>query len=203
VTWARAVRALVAGLALARAGAAGAQPPAGAPPAPSESSNPPAGRVGFFGGVGVGAGVMGLACGPSCDGLDGSAGLSGHAGFLLASGLVVLYDAALLAHLDDSPLGPVRVFHSTHLVALQGWVAPRVWLRGGPGLAHLRIKHVGIGSRAETVPALGAALGVEVARAGPTVIEGVLRVSAGFFDEDDGQDGSVYTVSIGAGASWY
>jgi hypothetical protein len=146
---------------------------------------------------------MGLVCGPSCAGLDGSAALSGHAGFLLASGLVVLYDAALLVHLDDSPLGSVRVYHSTHLVALQGWLAPRVWVRGGPGLTHLRVSHVGIGTRAETVPALGGALGVEVWHADPTVIEGVLRVSAGFFDEDDGQDDAVYTVSIGAGASWY
>jgi hypothetical protein len=203
VTWARAVRALAIGLALAQAGPVAAQPPPEAAPAASPASGRPSARLGFFGGLGVGAGVMGLACGPSCEGLDASAGASGHAGFLLESGLIVLYDASLLAHLDDSPLGPVRVYHSTHLLALQGWIAPRVWLRGGPGLAHLRIRHVGIGSRAETVPALGAALGVEVVRADPTVIEGVLRVSAGFFDEDDGQDDSVYTVSIGAGASWY
>jgi hypothetical protein len=108
-----------------------------------------------------------------------------------------------MVHLDDSPLGPVRVYYSTHLLSLQGWIAPRVWVRGGPGLAHLHVTHVNIGSRTELVPALGGALGVEVARADPTVIEGVLRVSGGFFDEDDGQDDAVYTVSIGAGASWY
>lgn len=170
---------------------------------PIDASSRPRGRAGFFGGVGAGGGVMGLACGPSCEGLDASATLSAHAGLLLASGLVVLYDAALLVHLDESPLGPVRVYHSTHLLALQGWMAPRVWVRGGPGLAHLRVHHVGIGTRGEMVPALGGALGVELWRAAPTVIEGVLRVSAGFFDEDDGQDDAVYTLSIGAGASWY
>ena len=195
---ARAVRALVAGLALAQAGAAAAQPQPGAVPAA-----PPPARTRLFGGLGAGVGLMGLACGPSCEGMDGAAGLSGHAGLLLGSGLVVLYDASLLVHLDDSALSPVRVYYSTHLLSLQGWLAPRVWVRGGPGLGHLRVNHVGIGVRSEMAPTLGGALGVEVARADPVVFEGILRVSAGFFDEDDGQDDAVYTLSVGAGASWY
>jgi hypothetical protein len=162
------------------------------------------GETGLVGGFDAGVGEMSLECADACTGsIDHSGAAALHIGWRLDPRLVVLYDAWVMVHPDDSAFGRVLAVQTMHVAALQGWVAPRVWIRGGPGVAHLHLRIRDIGTRNDVVPALAAAAGYEVLRRERMVMDVALRLGAGFYDEDEGQDEAVYSVSLGAGLSWH
>jgi hypothetical protein len=204
----RRARAWAAAIALFAAAPVAAQPaPEPAPaPQPVVAQPAPSARVrgGFMAGFDAGVGEMSLECAVACGGsFDHSGAVAVHAGLMIDDNLAALYDGWLLVHLDDSPFGDVLVLHSLHIAALQGWLTPRLWLRGGAGLAHMRIRFEEIGRRSDTVPALAGAVGYEVMRRGRMVLDVTFRLGAGFYDQDDGQDETVYNAALGAGLSWY
>jgi hypothetical protein len=158
---------------------------------------------GLLGGFDAGFGEMSLDCADSCGGSIDHAGAAGlHIGWRLDPRLAVLYDAWVLVHPDESAFGRVLAVQTMHVAALQGWVAPRLWIRGGPGVAHLLLRIGEIGTRNDVVPALAAAVGYEALRRERMVLDVALRLGAGFFDEDEGQGQAVYSLSLGAGLSW-
>jgi hypothetical protein len=178
---------------------------AAAPAALAEpAAQPVPGRLGLTAGFDAGLGEMSLECALACENsLDHSGAVAVHAGWMFEPTLAIVYDGWLLVHRDDSAFGNVLALHSLHVAALQGWLLPRLWVRGGPGIAHMRIRFGEIGTRSDVVPALSASVGFEAMQFGRMVLDVTLRVGAGFYDEDEGQDGAVYNAALGAGLSWY
>lgn len=189
---------VVAAIALCAAAPAALAQPA-AQPAPGRP-----GRLGATAGFDAGVGEMSLECAVACENsLDHSGALAVHAGWMFEPTLAIVYDGWLLVHRDDSAFGRVLALHSLHTAALQGWLLPRLWVRGGPGVAHMRIRFGEVGTRSDVAPALSAAVGFEAMTVGRMVLDVTLRAGAGFYDEDEGQDEAVYNAALGAGLSWY
>ena len=196
--------------AVAAAGPAAASPTAHVSPitpaatptgraAPGQTRAPLELTAGFDGG----GGALSLECPDGCAGVDPSGSIAVHVGLMLDRCTALLYDGWLLGHVSDTVFGDALILSSSHTVALQGWALPRLWLRGGVGLAHLRIRFPDVGTRTENAPVLVGAAGYEAIRWPSMRLDVVLRAGLATFDEDHGQDGPIRSVALGAGLSWY
>ena len=188
------------GPAAAGPGAPGAASSTATGPAPGE---PARARHSLTAGFDGGGGALSLECPDGCAGIDPSGSIAVHVGFMLDRCTAIVYDGWLLGHVSDTVFGDALILSSSHTVALQGWALPRLWLRGGIGLAHLRIRFPDVGTRTENAPVLVGAAGYEAIRWPSMRLDVVLRAGLATFDEDNGQDGPVRSVSLGAGLSWY
>lgn len=133
------------------------------------------------------------------DGMHSAGGFSLHAGAMVAPAVAIIGEAWGMAHQEDS-------FTASQVLAtaaVRGWLAPRVWLQGGVGIARSKLSFddgllMG-SSESSTVPAAVAALGVELVRTPTFGLDLELRAGSGLYRDDV----RIYNAALGVGASFY
>lgn len=160
-------------------------------------------RDGAMFSVGIGGGHLGCSTedGDDCSG-DGpvqAGSLVGEAGLMLSPSLAVVGHLAVAAHRDDD----VTVSQTILAAALRGWVAPRLWLEGGLGVAQARLDVDGdlvdLMSETDTVPAGVAGIGVDVLSTRNFTLDVHLRGASGLYRDDV----RIYQGTLGVGASFF
>ena len=197
------------------AGVAGAQGYGPPPPPPQGGAGQPGGyqppgsagvqRFGLTFGGDIGLGVMTADCGGDCGDALGSGQFGFHIGLMINPVMAIMYDAHIAAHpFDDDFVGSGVLAQQIHTAALQYWVAPQIWVKGGLGFGYLSVSYDdGFEDASETVPAILLAAGYEFLQAPNFAIDGIFKVGAGFYGDDTGQDTAVTNVTFNIGASWY
>lgn len=126
-----------------------------------------------------------------------AAGLSIHAGQMITPRLAVLGELWGMAHTEDA----VTASQVLATANVRTWVAPRLWLQGGLGVARSQISYKAddLMTQSDTVPAFAAAAGVEVMHERRFALDIEARGGSGFYQSDT----RVYNASLGVGVSWY
>ncbi len=162
----------------------------------------PAYRSGLVIGASVDGGDMGCQTknGDDCgNGSHDAGGISVHAGGMVAPSLAVLGEVWGMAHTEDA-LTASQVLVTANL---RGWVAPRLWLQGGLGVARSEISYKNgafmATDESDTVPAFDAAIGVEVLRSRAFALDIEARTGTGFYEGN----ARVYNAALGVGVSWF
>ena len=166
-------------------------------------AEPSRGRTGGTFGVGLGVGHIGCEDdeGNDCDGGDIEAGgLSLRAGAMLGPGLALVGEAWAMRHDEDS----AELTQAMLTAQVRGWLAPRLWLQGGLGVARTTVEYDygGLGTivgESDVVPALAGSVGVEVLSDPGFALDLELKGGTGLYEDDL----RVYNASIGVGISFY
>lgn len=194
--------------------AALAQPGAPPPPPPGQGGGyygygapPPLERQGVTFGLGFGFGAMEDDSGPiecfdcSYSPLAGSFDL--HVGGMLRPELALLGELWFQGQTLDST-GANALVQSMAMVALQYWLTPQLWIKGGLGVSRLDLSYDdGYAAFSDTIDTGGAvlgAIGYEVFYSPRFAIDLGLRLGAGTYD---GIDEQISTVILGVGFNWY
>jgi len=194
--------ALLFGLVLAIPAAAQAQDPYA--PVPIEPVQPL--RQGLVIGFGIGGGE--LSCeddvsiageGP-CEGVTEAGSLDFHVGGMLAPRLALIGEVWVMGHTEDN----LTVSQTITTAALQYWLLPRLWLKGGVGGAHARFTYDGpfinVTDRSQTVPAVMAAAGYEILATQNFALDLQLKGGTGFYEDNDTR---AHNVAVTVGFNWY
>jgi hypothetical protein len=167
---------------------------------------PPHPREGLFGGFALHAGN--ISCeGDRCEGFREAGGVSGHAGWGLSPTLGGVLDLWVMSSKEDR-------LTLTHVIASAGvryWLVPILWIQGGLGLASASWRYDAtlfqLEDRTDNVPAIFAAVGLEVLQSPRFAIDVQLRLGYGFYDDDDDGDGradqTARSASLAAGFTWF
>lgn len=216
----------LAALALALTPAlAAAQPSAAPPPPPPPSPAYPGGyysaptttpggfqdRTGRLAlGFGLGLGAMESESGPiecfNCDYQPVAVGLDFHIGGMISPRLALLLEMqANIQTVEDYGFeGNKTLSQGAILGAAQFWVTPRIWLKGGLGVAHLQYTYSDVYEDYEEPIDSGAALllgaGIELLHSQRFALDLQGRVLVGGYD---GIDDTVTSSQIGIGLNWY
>jgi hypothetical protein len=188
------------------AGVAAAQPGSPPPPPPPPpggggyyAAQPPTyypgppERSGFLIGFSLGGGEM---IATDCEGCDSLAGL----GFDFSIGgfinprLAIMYDAFAVLHPEDD----VVLTNGTNTAAVQYWVTPQLWIKGGIGFSQIRLSDGGGEIAAEYGVGATAGVGFEVISSRTFALDIAGRVSHGTFD-----GGGVSNGAVLVGVHWY
>jgi uncharacterized membrane protein YtjA (UPF0391 family) len=151
--------------------------------------------------LGGGIGVGHISCdGADCSDVNEAGGLNLQIGGMVAPNLGLMVDAWGMSHRDGSD---ATFTHTIVTGALRGWLAPRLWLQGGIGLAQATWDYssdvVDFQSKSDTVPAIMGAVGLELLSAPTFAMNLELRGGTGFFENDT----RVRNLSLGVGVDWY
>jgi hypothetical protein len=157
-------------------------------------------RDGFVFGIGVGVGHM--QCDAiGCEDLTQAAGLNFQLGAMIGPRFAIMGDLWAMAHRENR----LTLTQAIASVGPQVWLADRVWLRAGLGVARSGFNYdaeiVDISDRTDLVPAATGALGFELITTDVFALDLQLRAGAGFFHEDS--DDRVQNYSLGVGASFF
>lgn len=159
-------------------------------------------RGGFILGATIDGGHMGCQTedGDDCgDGVHEAGGFSVHVGGLVTPRLALLAEFWGMAHSEDR-------FTATQVLAtanVRGWIAPRLWLQGGVGVARSKLEFDGdiimATSTSSVVPAASAAIGFELVQTPVFGLDIELRAGSGLYRDDI----RIYNAALGVGASFY
>ena len=170
-------------------------PPGYAPPLPYAPA-PGLVRDGFAIGVGAGVGSM------SCDGCDSGSGVAVvfHLGFAVNPRLQLLIDGSSVEHRKATVLGSFSQSHSVVALALNYFVMPNLWLRGGLGTGYMTLRDDDryVLDRSEDGSAVLFAVGYEVYQSGSLAVDLQVRGAAVNYD-----DNTVTNSSVLVGINWY
>jgi hypothetical protein len=177
--------------------ASSAQAQYGYPPPP-----PPRGyyRHGFLLGFGVGGGGLSASnCGTPCGG-----GFAGefHIGGMVNPRLAIMGDFWGVFHPWDLGGGySATTAHTISTFAVQYWVTPIVWLKGGGGFGRMQLIDDSGGATLgdETGFAITAAGGVEIVQSANFALDLQLRFGHGFYSGGGDVDNYAFMV----GFNWY
>lgn len=199
----------------AAAATAAAQPGQPPPPPPGYGPSPyygpppayqPQARRGLAIGFGFGVGGMDSQDGIRCDGCSSepvAGGFNGHIGAMLAPNLAILLEGTVTGQQLDA-VGAQTLMQAQLLAAVQYWLTPMLWIKGGLGSSHLSISYDdGYETQSEeldTGMAAMAAIGYEVLHAPRFAIDVDLRLSTGTYN---GLDDKISAGLVGVGFSWY
>lgn len=197
------IAALAVAAAVAGTSAAVAQP-YGQPYQPP-SSRPPEVRKGLTAGASLGLGE--LSCedesstgtGP-CDGVTEAGSLDGHLGVMLSPRLALMGDIWIMGHTEND----LTVSQTISTIGAQLWLTPRLWIKGGLGIAHARFRFDGafidLESESETVPAGMLGVGYEVVHKPNFALDLSLRGGTGVYEDEQTR---AHNVAVTLGLSWY
>jgi len=149
--------------------------------------------------VGVGVGFGGLSVDP-CQG-DCGVGLSleGHLGGMVGPNLALMFDAWAVIHhnntFDDTTTSGI------YTGALQLWLTPILWVKGGAGLGNASTSNIVGDTRSASAFALMGGVGVELVHSGPFALDLQGRIGHSFFTNDDG--GPITNYAFMVGFNWY
>ena len=127
------------------------------------------------------------------------AGLSVHAGQMIIPRLALLGELWGMAHTEHA-LTASQILATANV---RGWVAPRLWLQGGLGVARSQISYktgeLMATEQSDLVPAFAAAAGVEVLHERRFAVDIEARGGSGFYTGD----ARVWNAGVGVGATWF
>ena len=187
--------------------AAAQYPPPGPPPPPYGPPELPP-RVGVEAGFGLYGGEINCEDqGDSCGGLTEAGGFDVHVTNMFSPTFGLTFDFWPMVHAEDG-------WTFTHTVVTVGakWrPLPILSLTAGVGGAQARLRYDGIladfESRSETAPAVFLSAGLEVLRGRSFAIDVSARMGAGFYGDDDDNDGEpdvvARNVGLGVGFTWF
>jgi len=140
----------------------------------------------------------------SCNGCNAAAGaLDMHIGTMLTPRLSLQGEI----HLQDRTLdavGDVSLTQTMVLLAVQYWLIPRLWIKGGIGSGHLSIDYANGGPASSedlgTGLALHGAVGYELMHSARFGLD--FQLMTGFTNYSERQE-NVSTTSAGFGVNWY
>ncbi len=165
------------------------------------------GRLTF--GFSLGLGVMNDDIGEincsNCDYNPISFGVSGHIGGFIGPRLALMFEGQVNgqqvsqeAFVEDDAF----LYQSAGMVAIQFWVTPQLWLKGGLGLAHLEVQSRDgffAGEIANGTAILGAA-GYEIFSSRYLSVDLQGRLLNGSYD---GINDNITAASVGIGVNWF
>jgi hypothetical protein len=166
---------------------------------PAPAYYPPSGyRSGLVLGAGIGfGGLTADQCGDLC---GGGLSLEGHIGGMLNPRLAMLFDIWTVIHPIPGSDGDTT--STLYTGALQAWVSPIVWLKGGIGFGNTQISSNSVGTITDaTALALMGAAGVELVQSGPFALDLQGRIGHTFFTQQDG--GAITQYAFMVGFNWY
>jgi hypothetical protein len=197
---------------LLAAGPASAQP--GGPPPPPPPGyygggyyGPPPERMGLTLGIGLGIGGMdsdsNLAACRGCDYDPAAGGFWFHLGGMINPHLAGLFELWFMGQQVDAG-GNTTLFQSMVMGAVQYWLTPQFWLKGGLGFAGLQVQYsdgyeYGEEDLGTGLAVMGAA-GFEILHSTQFAIDLQLRLGSGSYD---GIDEQVNVAMFGIGFNWY
>jgi hypothetical protein len=159
-------------------------------------------RSGLVLGASIDGGNLGCQTknGDDCgNGTHAAGGLSVHAGLMIGPRLAILGEAWAMAHTEDS-------LTATQAMAtgnLRAWLAPRLWLQGGFGVARSKISYDSslfmASSTSATVPAVSAAIGLELVHSPAFGLDVELRGGSGLYRDDV----RIYNAALGVGVTFF
>jgi hypothetical protein len=152
--------------------------------AAAQRSNEGVQRSGFLIGFAIGGGEV------SCDGCDSQSGpaVDIHLGAMVGEKAAVMFDGSGIAISDNSQTSVVDT------VAIQYWVADKIWLKGGVGLGSLSCD----GCQSETGFGFMGAAGFELLQKGKFALDLQARFASAKYDE-----GRINQFSAMVGLNWY
>lgn len=170
---------------------ANAQP---APPPPQTQPSTVV-RSGFMIGFAAGAGSMV----PDCDGCNSENGLATgfSIGGFLQPDLAIMYDASAIIDFENEFI----LVNSISALAVQKWIGPKLWIKGGIGLANLSISD-GHNEADSSGFGLMAAGGFDLSQSGNFALDLQLRVGSAFYSENN-VDLTLTNVGLLLGVNWY
>lgn len=156
------------------------------------------GRDGITIGVGFGIGHM-MCSDDGCDGFTEAGTVDLHLGSMFSPRLALMLDVWGLGHGDQG----FTLTNGFATVGLQGWIIPRLWIKGGVGIARTSLSYdsdfIDIEDKSSTDPGLLVAAGFEVIQILNFAIDVQLRAGSTLFtDESD-----VTSVGFSIGANFY
>jgi hypothetical protein len=167
------------------------------PPPPGYYPPAPAGRSGLVAGVSLGFGGLSAdQCGSDC---GGGFSLEGHLGGMIDPRLALMFDGWAVFHSNSDQASTTT--SAIYSGALQLWITPMVWIKGGLGIGDTHISDA-LGRLGQaTAFALMGAVGVELVRTGPFVLDLQGRLGHSFFSDADG--GAVTNYAFLLGFNYY
>lgn len=159
-------------------------------------------RTGPTFGAGVGVGSMFSNCDDDfdCDTVLESGSLHAYAGGFLASSTALIGEGWGMAHRDSD----VTITHGLLVGGLQHWLAPRVWVKGGIGVARSSFSYdaplVDLESRSDIVPGGLLAAGVDLVQESSAAFSLELRYGAGLYDDAESR---IHQAALSGALSWH
>lgn len=160
-------------------------------------------RTGPTFGAGVGVGNMFSSCDDDfdCGTVLESASAHAYAGGFLASSTALIGEAWGMIHRDSE----LTITHGLLVAGVQQWIAPRVWIKGGAGVARSSFRYdiepiLGIENHSELVPGGLAAAGVDLVQESGAAFSLELRAGAGLYDDSRSR---VHKLALVGSLSWH
>lgn len=154
-------------------------------------------RSGLVAGIGIGVGALSAdQCGGDC---GGGLSLEGHIGGMLDPRTALMFDAWAVFH--RNPDFASTTTSGIYTGALQFWLTPILWIKGGAGIGNTQISDA-IGSLGSASAfALMGGVGVELVHSGIFALDLQGRLGHTFFSDADG--GAVNNYAFMVGFNWY
>jgi hypothetical protein len=155
-------------------------------------------RQGLVLGFGLGFGALSAeGCGDVC---GGAFSAEGHIGGMLNPQLALVFDAWTTVH--PIPNTDTDTTNTLFTGALQFWVTPIFWLKGGVGLGYTHQDSANFGQlTSATGTALMGAGGIEILQRWNFALDLQARLGHTFYSQADG--GDVNTFAFMVGFNWY
>ena len=126
-------------------------------------------REGFLFGVAIGGGS--ISC-KDCDGSSSGPTVDLHIGTMVGEKLAVVLDGSGIGVSEEDDYGDsLNETFTVETIALQYWVSDRVWVKGGIGVASMRLSCDGCDSITDNGLGMMGAVGVELYQKGKFAID--------------------------------
>ena len=141
--------------------------------------------------VGFGLGLSSLSC-EGCDDSEGGLGLDFNLGGFINPRVAIMYDVSGWYDSENDVSASIML----HAAAVQYWVTPKFWIKGGAGVASARVSFDG-NSDSESGSGFGAGGGFEIVQSGNLAIDLSAR-----FNRVSINDSSGTTLNAVIGVRW-
>ena len=159
-------------------------------------------RDGFMLGFGINFGEISCA-GRGCDDVTEAAGIDFHLGSMISPRMGIDVEIWAMGHTEEN----LTLTHTIATLGVQYWLLPRLWIKGGVGVAQAAWQYDGLinlEDQTKRVPAIMGAVGYELVVGKSFALDVQLRGGVGFYgDADDGTDIEARNLGIGAGFTWF
>ncbi|MEM9489920.1 MAG: outer membrane beta-barrel protein [Myxococcota bacterium] len=159
--------------------------------------------------IGFGIGVGDIDC-TDCDAGLEAAGVEFHAGVMINPRMAVIGEIWAMSHSerDDTFDAEITLTHLIATAGVQYWVLPRLWVKGGLGIAQgfltVSVGNIEASDESEAGLGLMAAVGYEVLTTRRFAMDAQLHLGTGLYgDTDDGTDFEANNISVGLGFTWF
>jgi hypothetical protein len=133
------------------------------------------------------------------NGTHAAGGFSVHVGVMMTPALALLGEAWGMAHTEDK----LTATQGLATANLRAWIVPRLWVQAGVGVARSRLSFdsgpLMASAMTSTVPAVGAAVGLELVHSSSFGLDLELRGGSGLYRDDV----RIYNAALGVGVTFF